>query len=400
MGIVLVYRSTRVINFAVGQHGLRRRRDLRPARGAVRRAVLARRRRRPRPRDALRRGHRADRDPPAVHRAAGDRAGGHDRHRPALASRSCVAPRDRRPRRPVPRRRSVPSGRSPTSGSPGRSSPSSSWCRSSPSAWVGSSTARPSARRQGVGREPRPGPPRRHQPEGGVDARVGHRRWPGHAVAVAAGRRRPARPRTSTTSGPSTLARALAAAVIAGMVSFPRAFFAGIAIGVVQALISFNYLDQPGLIDFLVFLAVLVAVVLAEPAGRGRDPDVLVRAQGRADPRAAAQRSGGSARSTASRLVAAGRRRRRAAAGRHRAVPPPAVHDDPRLRHLRPVAHRPHRLGRPAVARPDGLRRHRRAAHRRVHPGHQRRHRVRARPVPPRRDRGPAVRALARRSRR
>jgi ABC-type branched-subunit amino acid transport system ATPase component/branched-subunit amino acid ABC-type transport system permease component len=60
--------------------------------------------------------------------------------------------------------------------------------------------------------------------------------------------------------GPSTLTRALAAAVIAGMASFPRAFVAGIAIGVVQALINFNYLDQPGLIDFLVFLAVAVAV--------------------------------------------------------------------------------------------------------------------------------------------
>jgi branched-subunit amino acid ABC-type transport system permease component len=62
------------------------------------------------------------------------------------------------------------------------------------------------------------------------------------------------------TLGPSTLVRALAAAVIAGMVSFPRAFVAGIAIGVVQALVGFNVLDQPGLMDFLIFLVVLVAV--------------------------------------------------------------------------------------------------------------------------------------------
>jgi len=60
--------------------------------------------------------------------------------------------------------------------------------------------------------------------------------------------------------GPSTLVRALAAAVIAGMASFPRAFLAGIVIGVLQALIGFNYIDQPGLIDFLVFGAVVVAV--------------------------------------------------------------------------------------------------------------------------------------------
>jgi ABC-type branched-subunit amino acid transport system ATPase component/branched-subunit amino acid ABC-type transport system permease component len=62
------------------------------------------------------------------------------------------------------------------------------------------------------------------------------------------------------TLGPSTLVRALAAAVIAGMVSFPRALGAGILIGVAQALITFNFLDQPGLIDFLLLLAVLVAV--------------------------------------------------------------------------------------------------------------------------------------------
>jgi ABC-type branched-subunit amino acid transport system ATPase component/ABC-type branched-subunit amino acid transport system permease subunit len=62
------------------------------------------------------------------------------------------------------------------------------------------------------------------------------------------------------TLGPATLVRALAAAVIAGMTSFWRAFVAGIAIGVVQAAITFNYLDQPGLTDFLVLIAVLVAV--------------------------------------------------------------------------------------------------------------------------------------------
>jgi ABC-type branched-subunit amino acid transport system ATPase component/ABC-type branched-subunit amino acid transport system permease subunit len=60
--------------------------------------------------------------------------------------------------------------------------------------------------------------------------------------------------------GPSTLVRGLAAAVIAGMVSFRRAFLAGIAIGLLQAIIGFNFLNQPGLTDFLVMLAILVAV--------------------------------------------------------------------------------------------------------------------------------------------
>ena len=69
--------------------------------------------------------------------------------------------------------------------------------------------------------------------------------------------------------GPNTLVRALAAAVIAGMVSFPRAFFAGIAIGIAQSLITFNFLDQPGLMDFLVFIAVAVAVYWQSRQGRG-----------------------------------------------------------------------------------------------------------------------------------
>ncbi len=69
------------------------------------------------------------------------------------------------------------------------------------------------------------------------------------------------------TLGPSTLVRALAAAVIGGMVSFPRAFIAGAVIGVVEAVVRFNFLDQPGLMDFLIFLAVLVAVYFQSRQG-------------------------------------------------------------------------------------------------------------------------------------
>ncbi len=60
--------------------------------------------------------------------------------------------------------------------------------------------------------------------------------------------------------GPLTLARALAAAAIAGMRSFPRAVLAGLAIGVTESVVRFNYLSEAGLIDFLLFCAVLVAV--------------------------------------------------------------------------------------------------------------------------------------------
>lgn len=60
--------------------------------------------------------------------------------------------------------------------------------------------------------------------------------------------------------GPSTLNRALVAAVIAGMASFPRAMLAGVALGVVEAVIRFNWYDQAGLVDFVLFLAVVIAV--------------------------------------------------------------------------------------------------------------------------------------------
>jgi ABC-type branched-subunit amino acid transport system ATPase component/ABC-type branched-subunit amino acid transport system permease subunit len=71
-----------------------------------------------------------------------------------------------------------------------------------------------------------------------------------------------------TVLGPNTLVRALAAAVIAGLVSFPRAMFAGIAIGLFEAIVKFNYLDKPGLIDLLLFIAVLIAVALQSRGSR------------------------------------------------------------------------------------------------------------------------------------
>jgi ABC-type branched-subunit amino acid transport system ATPase component/ABC-type branched-subunit amino acid transport system permease subunit len=71
------------------------------------------------------------------------------------------------------------------------------------------------------------------------------------------------------TLGPNTMVRALAAAVIAGMVSFRWALVSGVAIGVVQALVRFNAPDQTGLVDLLLFGAVLVAVGLAARRDRG-----------------------------------------------------------------------------------------------------------------------------------
>jgi len=60
--------------------------------------------------------------------------------------------------------------------------------------------------------------------------------------------------------GPLTLARALAAASVSGMRSFPRAIVAGLGIGVVESVVRFNYLSETGLIDFLLFCAVFAAI--------------------------------------------------------------------------------------------------------------------------------------------
>ena len=70
--------------------------------------------------------------------------------------------------------------------------------------------------------------------------------------------------------GPDTLAQALVAAVIAGLRSFPRAVVAGAAIGILSSILNYNFINQPGLIDFFLFVAVLIAVWFQS---RHADPD-------------------------------------------------------------------------------------------------------------------------------
>ncbi|WTW91957.1 ATP-binding cassette domain-containing protein [Streptomycetaceae bacterium NBC_01309] len=82
--------------------------------------------------------------------------------------------------------------------------------------------------------------------------------------------------RTGSVSSPAvlgmtTLMRALAAAVIARMASFRIALLAGVGLGLLESVVQFNWLDQPGLTDLVVFLLVLAAVFVA---GRGRDTEV------------------------------------------------------------------------------------------------------------------------------
>ena len=76
---------------------------------------------------------------------------------------------------------------------------------------------------------------------------------------------------TTAALGPSLLVRALAAALIGRMLSLPLAVAGGIAIGIAEAVLFFNYPAQPGLIDAVLFLIVLVAVLTIARSGRGDD---------------------------------------------------------------------------------------------------------------------------------
>ena len=67
--------------------------------------------------------------------------------------------------------------------------------------------------------------------------------------------------------GPNTLLRALIAAVIARLTSFRTALLAAIVIGVGEALVRFNFLVQPGLVDMVLLIVVLVAVALQSRGG-------------------------------------------------------------------------------------------------------------------------------------
>ncbi len=69
--------------------------------------------------------------------------------------------------------------------------------------------------------------------------------------------------------GPNTLLWGLTAALAGRMVSFPKAVVASIVIGIVSQVLFFNYTDQTGLVQFVLFLAVVVLV-----AQRSRTADM------------------------------------------------------------------------------------------------------------------------------
>jgi ABC-type branched-subunit amino acid transport system ATPase component/ABC-type branched-subunit amino acid transport system permease subunit len=67
--------------------------------------------------------------------------------------------------------------------------------------------------------------------------------------------------------GPETLAFGLAAAVIAGLRSFRVAVLAAVVIGIVQSVLTYNFLATPGITDLLLFIAVFMAVFFAKREG-------------------------------------------------------------------------------------------------------------------------------------
>ena len=71
--------------------------------------------------------------------------------------------------------------------------------------------------------------------------------------------------------GPSLLLRALAVALMGRMLSMPIAVLGGIVVGIVEAVLYFNYFDQTGLIDAVLFVVVLVMVLLIVRRERGGD---------------------------------------------------------------------------------------------------------------------------------
>ena len=165
-----------------------------------------------------------------------------------------------------------------------------------------------------------------------------------------------------TTLGPQTLSLALVAAVIGGMTSFSRTIIASVVIGLLQSILNFNFIDQPGLINLLLLITVVVAVLF----NRERTDESEVFAfTPRARPIPARLQSYRWARNiNKSGIFLLAAIAVVLPLDLHRAVDPADLHRGAGLRHLRHIADGSHRLVGPAVAGTDGLRRPRGAVRR------------------------------------
>jgi ABC-type branched-subunit amino acid transport system ATPase component/ABC-type branched-subunit amino acid transport system permease subunit len=72
--------------------------------------------------------------------------------------------------------------------------------------------------------------------------------------------------------GPGLLMRALAAAVIANMVSLPIALGAGLAVGILEQVLLWNY-PRGGLVEAVLFVIILIALLVQRRQGSGRDEE-------------------------------------------------------------------------------------------------------------------------------
>ncbi len=73
--------------------------------------------------------------------------------------------------------------------------------------------------------------------------------------------------------GPQTLLLGLTAALIGGMTSFPRTVAGAIGIGVAYQVLTYNFPNSPGVVEFVLFLVVLVLVARISRADAGTSGD-------------------------------------------------------------------------------------------------------------------------------
>ena len=377
MGIVLVYRSSRVINFAVGNMGV-------PATALF--AIMAGKHgwpywpalvRRLARRHADGHRHRAHRDPPAVPVAARHRAGRDDRRRAAVRSRHAVltgvpnrlvtdaipvavqrrvasVPRHHRVREPAPGadRRPGHHGRALVAARPHR------------------------VRRRGarVGDERRPRPHDRHQPEARVHRGLVDRRLPRHGRG-AAHRERPRLDRPRSTSAPTRCSAAWPPRSSAAWSRSPRRTRGDPHRHLrPRPVLQLHDRDRARAVPALHRGArARRARQQTGRAGRGRELPVRTARRGRS--RTAQEHLVGAAHAAIDRGLRADRRGHRAAAlGPVGAAPD--VDGDPRVRAVRGVGRRADGLGWSALARADGVRGPRRADRRGPVTRHVREHRL------------------------
>ena len=160
--------------------------------------------------------------------------------------------------------------------------------------------------------------------------------------------------------GPAILLRALAAAVIGGMERLPVIAGAAILLGVVEQAVIWHW-HEPGYVDPVLFVVVVVALLVTRVrTDRSADVSTWQAAREvRPVPSAAGAAPGGADRAMDDR------RGRRRGAGGGAGIPVPEPHQpgrhDPRVRDHRAVARRAHGLGRPGQPGSGGVRRCRRS---------------------------------------